>query len=118
MLKIRELRHENNKTQVELAEYLGISRQVYANYENGINEPSLDTLSRLADFFECSVDYLLGREDDFGNVTVQGSAPALTSQERELLDIFRALRPEHQAQISEYARYFSERTTKNTTKGA
>lgn len=109
MLKLRELRLDNEKTQAELAFFLGTSRQVYANYENGINEPSLDTLARLADFFECSIDYLLGREDDFGNVQVHGTAPQLTADEKELLDIFRSLRREYKVQILEYTRYFGAR---------
>ena len=109
MLKLRELRLDSEKTQAELALFLGTSRQVYANYENGINEPSLDTLARLADFFECSIDYLLGREDDFGNVHVQGTAPQLTADEKELLDIFRSLRREYKVQILEYTRYFGAR---------
>lgn len=109
MIRLRELRLDHEKTQAELALFLGTSRQVYANYENGINEPSLDTLARLADFFECSIDYLLGREDDFGNVHVQGTAPQLTADEKELLDIFRSLRQEYKVQILEYTRYFGAR---------
>ena len=44
MLRIRELRAEAEKTQGEMAHMLGISRQVYANYENEINEPPFETL--------------------------------------------------------------------------
>ena len=110
MLKLRELRLEKGKTQAELALLLGTSRQVYANYENKINEPSLDMLARLADIFECSIDYLLGREDDFGNVQVNTSAPQLPADEKELLEIFRALRREYRVQVLEYARYFGERS--------
>ena len=116
MLKLRELRLEIGKTQAELALLLGTSRQVYANYENEINEPSLDMLARLADIFECSVDYLLGREDDFGNVHVHGTAPQLPADEKELLEIFRALRREYRVQVLEYARYFGERNTNMNTR--
>ena len=65
MQKLKELRKESGKTQVELAKMLNISRQVYANYENSINEPSLETLLKLASIFDVSVDYLLGRTNDF-----------------------------------------------------
>ena len=75
MLRLKELRLEAGKTQAELAQFLGISRQVYANYENAINEPSLSTLVQCADIFQCSLDFLLGREDDFGNVTTPGVEP-------------------------------------------
>ena len=108
MLKLRELRLDSEKTQAELALFLGTSRQVYANYENGINEPSLDTLARLADFFECSIDYLLGREDDFGNVTVQGTAPQVNSEEMELVRIFRKLPADLQRRAAAYMRNLGE----------
>lgn len=94
MLRLRELRTEREKTQVELASILGVSRQVYANYENGINEPSIETLIRLADYFECSLDYLVSREDDFGNITVAGTGQELSSEEVQLLHDFRALSPD------------------------
>ena len=70
MLRLKELRAESGKTQDEMAKILGTSRQVYANYENSINEPSLEILIKLADFFQCSLDFLMARSDDFGNVTV------------------------------------------------
>ena len=108
MLKLRELRLDSEKTQAELALFLGTSRQVYANYENGINEPSLDTLARLADFFECSTDYLLGREDDFGNVTVQGTSPNFTSEELEIVRIFRKLPNDLQRRAAAYMRNLDE----------
>ena len=60
-------------------------------YERGELEPSIETLQKLANFFECSIDYLVGREDDFGNITIkaENAAPALTEQERKLLEHFR-----------------------------
>ncbi|WP_018131374.1 helix-turn-helix domain-containing protein [Effusibacillus pohliae] len=51
------------KTQQEVADALGISRARYAHYESGRNEPDLDTLVRLADYYHVSLDYLLGRSD-------------------------------------------------------
>lgn len=108
MLKLRELRLDSEKTQAELALFLGTSRQVYANYENGINEPSLDTLARLADFFECTIDYLIGRSDDFGNITVQGTAPQVNSEEMELVRIFRKLPADLQRRAAAYMRNLGE----------
>ena len=116
MLRLRELRKEKDKTQVELASVLGISRQVYANYENGINEPSIDILIALANYFECSIDYLVSREDDFGNVTVANDAPQLPADAQELADIYLALEDEYRAQILQYARYFADRRGIKTKK--
>ena len=67
MLRIRELRLENNLTQKELAEKISsTSKNIWA-YENQISIPPLDVLIKLADFFNCSIDYLANHSDDFGN---------------------------------------------------
>ncbi|AVK86026.1 XRE family transcriptional regulator [Lysinibacillus sp. B2A1] len=61
--RLKMLRIEQRKTQQEMADVLGISRQGYAKYENNLGEPDNSTLAKLADFFEVSTDYLLGRTD-------------------------------------------------------
>lgn len=62
--RLRKLRTRAKKSQKELADFLGITRQGYGNYENGITEPDHNTLSKLADFFETTTDYLIGRTND------------------------------------------------------
>lgn len=93
MLRLRELRLENEKTQGEIAKIFGVSRQVYANYENAINQPSLEMLVKMGDFFQCSIDYLLGRSDDFGIIQTAKPQDELTKEERELILDYRALTP-------------------------
>ena len=62
--RIKELRKEKGLTQVAMAEFLGCKDRHYQKIEYGeVNIPSL-TLVKLADFFEVSTDYLLGRSDD------------------------------------------------------
>ncbi|MCY9178067.1 helix-turn-helix domain-containing protein [Bacillus inaquosorum] len=61
--RLKYLRNKHKKTQQDLAVLLGISRQGYAKYENGLGEPDNSTLVKLADFYEVSTDYLLGRTD-------------------------------------------------------
>lgn len=51
-------------TQEEVAGRIGISRARYSHYENGRSEPDTETLNKLADYYDVSVDYLLGRTDD------------------------------------------------------
>lgn len=58
-----EQRKLNRLTQREVAKRLGISQPSYIRYENGKAEPSLENLVKLADMFDVSVDYLLGRTD-------------------------------------------------------
>ncbi|MGH0830877.1 helix-turn-helix domain-containing protein [Bacillus pretiosus] len=61
--KIAELRKNQKLSQYDLAERLGFSRGKLANYEQGQREPDYDTLKKIADYFEVSTDYLLGREN-------------------------------------------------------
>lgn len=62
MEKLVELRKEKKYSQSDIARMLGISRQAYSNYELGNREPDYNTLVKLAELFNVSVDYLLGRE--------------------------------------------------------
>lgn len=61
--KIRTERLKKELNQTELAKILNVSKQTVSNWENGNRIPDTLTLSKLADFFSCSVDYLLGRTD-------------------------------------------------------
>lgn len=53
------LRSKNHLSQSALAEELGISRQTISNYENGVREPDLANLIKIAKFFNCSIDKLI-----------------------------------------------------------
>lgn len=63
--RIRNLREDNDLTQQQVADKLIINRRTYAAYENGINSMTPDTLCKIADLYGTSVDYLLGRTDEF-----------------------------------------------------
>ncbi|MBQ2780543.1 MAG: helix-turn-helix transcriptional regulator [Clostridia bacterium] len=61
--RIRDLREDKDLTQAKMGEILSCSQRVYSNYERGdIDIPTI-TLIRIADFYQVSVDYLLGRTD-------------------------------------------------------
>lgn len=62
MLALKKLRIEHGYTQKDMAKMLGISQPAYANYERGVRQADYETLSRLAEIFAVSIDYLLGRE--------------------------------------------------------
>lgn len=57
--KISKLRKENNYTQEQLADILGISRQAVSKWESNTTYPETDKLIRISELFECSLDYLL-----------------------------------------------------------
>lgn len=57
--RIRELRNSRKMSQVDLAKQLHVSKQTISNWENNNVPPSIDTLIRIATFFDVSTDYLL-----------------------------------------------------------
>lgn len=59
---LQRIRKERFITQKQMAEFLGIAPNAYQNYEYGKREPNLDTLISIADFFEISLDELVGRD--------------------------------------------------------
>lgn len=61
--RLRELRKKKGIRQKDLANYLQISDSAIGMYENGKRDPDSETIKKLADFFNVSVDYLLGREE-------------------------------------------------------
>ncbi len=60
-LRIRNLREDNDLTQKELGEKLNIPQRTYAYYESGQRTIPPEVLIKLADFYDVSVDYILGR---------------------------------------------------------
>lgn len=61
---LRQLRSEKNISTYKLADLLHVSRSSISNYETGIRTPSYDLLVEIANFFNVSIDYLLGRTND------------------------------------------------------
>ena len=60
---LKFLRKQRNLLQKDVSKYLNISVSTYCNWENGKFEPDQESLSKLADFFGVSADYLLGRDE-------------------------------------------------------
>lgn len=58
---LKELRKQKGISQEELAKHLCIARSSVANWEQGLNFPNNEVLIQIADYFNCSIDYLLGR---------------------------------------------------------
>lgn len=61
--RIRELREDNDLTQTYMAKLLNVNQRTYSRYETGEHEISLASLSKIADFYNVSTDYLLNRTD-------------------------------------------------------
>ncbi|WP_050696682.1 helix-turn-helix domain-containing protein [Anaeromassilibacillus senegalensis] len=61
-VRIRYLRKSQGLNQVELAKKIGVKKQSISNWENDNILPSIEMLVKIADYFQVSTDYLLGRE--------------------------------------------------------
>lgn len=61
--KLTELRKQRGLSQEELGEAVGVTRQTVSKWELGLTTPELDKLVELSAFFDCSVDYLVGKND-------------------------------------------------------
>ena len=61
--RIRELREDSDKTQAEVAAFLGTTQQVYSRYEKGENEMPVRHIVSLCRFYKVSADYILGIKD-------------------------------------------------------
>ncbi len=61
--RLKEIRKERNFTQKNVADHLGIAERAYQNYEYGKREPNLETLIKLANYFDVTLDFLSGRSD-------------------------------------------------------
>ena len=61
--RIGELRIDNDKTQQEIADMLSCNRQVYARYERGIREIPISMMIQIANYYNTSIDYIVGLTD-------------------------------------------------------
>lgn len=90
--RLNSLMQENQiKNLYQLAEKTKIPYTTFRNWYAGKAKPNIETLLVLANFFECSIDYLIGRSDDFGNIQRPEQKEELTPGERELLEKYRGL---------------------------
>ena len=63
-MRLKELRKEHKISQQKLADHLDVARSTVAMWEVGPNQPDSEMLLRIADYFDVTIDYLLGRTDD------------------------------------------------------
>ena len=63
MNRLRDLREDNDLTQLECAKIAYISKNSYIRYETGEREPPFDVMIRLAEYYNVSLDYLAGRTE-------------------------------------------------------
>lgn len=93
MLKnLKLLREETGITQKQLAESIGVSQQAINKYENHNIEPDIETLIRIADIFNTSVDFLISHTDIRHKIEIT-SKYELNAEEEALVETYRKLSP-------------------------
>lgn len=85
VIRLKYLRNSNKLSQKDFAQVLKVSQQTVASWESGRTEPSNNALKDIADYFNVSTDYLLGREST--------TAPTLSDEQTTVLGIFNSLNP-------------------------
>lgn len=109
MLRLKSLRTENNLSQRAVALKIGSSQKSVDYWEKGLSEPTAGFLVKLADCFHCTVDYLLGREDDLGNVNIDSD---LSESEKILLGRLRSLPKDKQRELQRFAEFLWQSESK------
>lgn len=107
MLRIKNLRTEHNLSQRALAQKIGSSQKSVDYWEKNLSEPTAGFIIALADCFGCSADYLLGREDDYGNVNINSD---LSEKEKFLLERYQALGESAREELLHYAEFLSRKS--------
>lgn len=103
--RIRALRTEKNITQLRLSMELEVAQETISAYEKGKHAPSLKSLLKLADLFDVSIDYLVGRFD----VRKMERRDSLPDEEALLLSRFRSLDKIDKARLLAYSQGMAER---------
>lgn len=90
MKNLKKLREETGLSQQKLAQQLGLTQQSIHSYENNLYEPDIATLKQLSEFFNTSVDYLIGNTD-VRNKIEKTDRYELSAEEAEIIDKYRSL---------------------------
>lgn len=106
MERLKELRKQKGLFQKDIANKLGIDRTTYVKYETGASEPDIKTLLSIADIFDVSVDYLLGKTEQIEKPADENGE--LSERDKEIIDLMSSLSDEKFQQVVNFARYLLE----------
>lgn len=121
--RLKEMREEAGLSMLQLAKEIGVSDAAVCKWENGLAEPKITYLVRLAEYFDCTLDYLTGKEDGYAStpskvtvltadgkpITPSGAknphlaavTVSLSPEDRKLLQSINKLTPERRALLKE-----------------
>ncbi len=101
-MRLKELREEKKLSQWDVAHGIQTGQTNIGRWEREEVQPAADAIIKLADFFGVSTDYLLGRSDDFGNVSIKNAAPVFSPEKVELLALFDKMTPAQKVRFVGY----------------
>ena len=105
---LRKLRLEKNLSQQALGEIIGFSQQAINKYENHDTEPDIATLISIADFFNTSVDFLIGHTSE--RHKYESIKPyELNAEEEAFINKFRKISPKKRECILSILKIFNEK---------
>lgn len=97
-MRLKEIRNEKNITQIRLSIAAEVSQETISAYESGKALPSAETLIKIADFLDVSIDYLLERTD---NPLVNSS---IKDEDNEIISIYHSLDKKQKEDVLTYAK--------------
>lgn len=97
--RIKALREKENKTQAEAAKEIGTNAQTLGRYEKGDRKPDIEMVQMIADYYNVSVDFLLGREPKFDNQELFVKMCELTGLSEEVISTIVTMKQPHIAWV-------------------
>ena len=107
LTNLKKLREDASVSQKALADAIGVSQQSVNKYENHKIEPDIETLIRIADFFETSVDYLIGHSSVRHRIE-EVRVFELNDRESKVMEQYRALTSKQKACVDVVMDSYSE----------
>lgn len=120
MFRIAELRRAKGLNMSDAAKMLGMPYTTYVNYEKGLREPTSEILIQLADFYDTTIDYMIGRpgasaKNACHSIVEKSAAFQATAEEKQIILKYRQLDERgRSAVVNTLEHEYSTRTEKNT----
>ena len=104
MDNLRQIREKKNITQTKLSVDIEVSQELISHYETGKSKPNIETLIKLAEYFNCSTDYLIGRTNNPSTVKDLNTKDIKINN---IIEKYNSLSAENKKQFSNYLDYLS-----------
>lgn len=104
MENLRRIREKKNITQTRLSVDIEVSQELISHYETGKSKPNIETLIKLAEYFNCSTDFLLERTNNPSTIKDLNNADIGINN---IIDKYNSLSNENKKHFSNYLNYLS-----------